>query len=181
MSKIHCILVTLLNKGALISDLHYEPFSHYWWQSSDNEKVFPICIGQRIVTHLNGHDFYVEIVHGNKENCHLPGYSCETKDFLTFRGTTFKNGGTGYQSSLIYKYKKKHSLFVSTIEDNVCIIKVYHENELIDSLEGTSPIEVWKKTNYIQKYDGYQLFGLDNIIVQNFIKKHKVSKSMPDE
>ena len=248
MSKTRFIPVTLLNKGALISELHYGPFSRYWWQSSDNEKVFPIRIGQRIVTNLNGHDFYVEIVHGNKENCHLPGYICETKTarsaketsptnaissiyqlmfdnvatkfsgpqvmgwndeeivnklsiiesfcpFYIFLGNLkifihsigrseeqhLKNGGTGYQSSLIYKYKQKQSLFVSTIEDDVCIIKIYHEHEIIDSFEDTSPIEVWKKTNYIQKYDGYQLFGLDNIIVQDFIKKYKVPKCTPDE
>nr|CAG8482595.1 3054_t:CDS:2 [Entrophospora candida] len=55
------------------------------------------------------------------------------------------------------------------------------KDELIDSFEDTSPIEVWKKTNYFQKYDGYQFFGLDNIIVQDFIKKHKVPKCTPDE
>ncbi|CAH1765864.1 5440_t:CDS:1, partial [Entrophospora sp. SA101] len=55
------------------------------------------------------------------------------------------------------------------------------KHELIDSFEGMSPIEVWKKINSIQKYDGYQLFSLDNIIVQDFIKKHKVPKYTPDE
>ena len=42
MSKTCCIPVTLLNKGALVSDLHYGPFSCYWWQPSDNGKVFSI-------------------------------------------------------------------------------------------------------------------------------------------
>ena len=42
MSKTRCIPVTLLNKGALVNDLHYGPFSRYWWQSSDNGKVFSI-------------------------------------------------------------------------------------------------------------------------------------------
>jgi len=36
MSKARFIPVTLLNKDALVSELHYGPLSHYWWQSSDN-------------------------------------------------------------------------------------------------------------------------------------------------
>ena len=53
--------------------------------------MFPIRIGQRIVTNLNGHDFYIEIVHRNKENCHLPGYICETKTARSAKETSPTN------------------------------------------------------------------------------------------
>jgi hypothetical protein len=249
MSNRYNIPVTLLDKGTLVDELHYGLFSRYWWhQSSDDGEVLPIRIGQRITTNLKGHDFYVEIVRGNKENSHLPAYICEVgtmcsvketnptnaisnmyklvcKDVTTkFSGPQImgwndkeiahkllmfdsfhpfynsldelkifihsigsssqhhlKNGGTGYQSSLIYKYKQKSSLFVSTIENDSCIIEIYYKYKLVDSFEDISPVEVWKKTGYIQKYDGYQLFGLDNSIVQDSIKNHKVPKCTPNE
>lgn len=249
MSNRYNISVTLLNKGTLVDELHYGLFSRYWWhQSSDDGEVLPIRIGQRITTHLKGHDFYVEIMRGNKENSHLPAYICEVgtmcsvketnptnaisnmyklvcKDVTTkFSGPQImgwndkeiayklsmfdsfhpfyifldelkifihsigsssqhhlKNGGTGYQSSLIHKYKQKSSLFVSTIENDSCIIEIYYKYKLVDSFEDISPVEVWKKTGYIQKYDGYQLFGLDNSIVQDSIKNHKVPKCTPNE
>ena len=72
-------MVTLLDIGFLTEELHYGPYARYWWQPSINNKndFFPIRIGQRTKVHLKGHDFYITIVHGSKDNPLLPGYICE--------------------------------------------------------------------------------------------------------
>ena len=78
MSNCYNIPVTLLNRGILVDELHYGPFSRYWWHQSFDNEVLPIRVGQRITIHLNGHDFYVKIVRVNKESSHIPTYICET-------------------------------------------------------------------------------------------------------
>src|SRR5947208_7359286 len=49
-----------------------------WWQPNKKNSFFPICVGQRTKVHLNGCDFYINIVCGNKESPFFPGYVCET-------------------------------------------------------------------------------------------------------
>jgi hypothetical protein len=237
MSKNRSVPVTLLEIGCLIEELHYGPYARYWWQPSINNKnvFFPIHVGQRTKVCLKGHDFFITIVHGNKDNPFLPGYVCETgticsleetnptiaistiyqqifntktrypgplvigwndesiieelskidsfspisislgelKIFVSSIGSStkkhMKNAGPGYQSSLLFRYDQKVTLFVSKIEDNACIIEIYQDFVLINTFEGASPVEVWEKTGQIQKYDGNQLFGLDDPSVQKLI------------
>ena len=250
MSKNRSIPVTLLEMGCLIEELHYGPYARYWWQPSINNKngFFPIRVGQKTKVYLKGHNFFITIVHGNKDNPSLPGYVCETsticsleetnptvaistiyqqmfnskstrysgplvigwndesiieelseidsfspistslgelKIFVSSIGSStkkhMKNAGPGYQSSLLYRYDQKLSLFVSKIEDNACIIEIYQNFVLINTFEGASPIEVWEKTGHIQKYNGNQLFGLDDPSVQKLIQAHKIPTCVPDD
>ena len=108
----------------------------------------------------------------------------ELKIFVYSIGSTsqqlLKNGGPGFQSSFYYKYKNKSSLFVSKIEENICIVEIYQNFELVNCFEGKSPIEVWEKAGVLQKYDGYQRFGLNEPLVQKLIRDHKIPTCTPD-
>ena len=87
MSKRHSVSVTLLDSGYLIDDLHYGHFAKNWWQPNPNKEniFFPIRVGQKTKVHLNGCDFYVSIVCGNKESAFSPGYICETDIVCSFK------------------------------------------------------------------------------------------------
>lgn len=78
------IVVTLLVVGSLLLDLHYGPYSRFWWQkNSENEilNYFLIHIGQTTKVILNEMDFYTTIVLGNSENPFTPGFICTSGIF----------------------------------------------------------------------------------------------------
>ena len=85
MSKTCEIVVTLLVTGSLVLDLHYGPYSRFWWQKNNNKDVisnyFPIRVGQTTKVNLNGRDFYVTIVIGNSDNPFAPGFICTSGTF----------------------------------------------------------------------------------------------------
>jgi len=85
----------------------------------------------------------------------------------------WNHGGLGYKSSLIRNINGTNFLYVSTIEDDFCVVEVHKNFEIKNQIEGLSLNEVWQKLN-IQKYTGIQLFGLDNPKVQLLICQHHV-------
>uniref|UniRef100_U9TB68 Uncharacterized protein n=1 Tax=Rhizophagus irregularis (strain DAOM 181602 / DAOM 197198 / MUCL 43194) TaxID=747089 RepID=U9TB68_RHIID len=84
------------------------------------------------------------------------------------------NAGSGYKSSLIYKFNgNKQAIYVSKIEEDKCILEIYQDNQMKKKFEGETPIAVWKKSELMKKYNGNLLFGLENSFVQTLIHQHK--------
>ena len=78
--------VTLIEIGSLVKNLHYEPYSRCRWEVpsiSDQFTCsrFPIRVGQKTKTRLNGRDFYITI-HISTSNRMLPEYYCQSDDVL---------------------------------------------------------------------------------------------------
>ena len=68
----------LVSIGSIVPRLHYGTFSREWWFNIKNVKeLYPIRIDMSIITELNGIQFYLKVVEGNKNNAHLPGYFCQ--------------------------------------------------------------------------------------------------------
>ena len=88
------------------------------------------------------------------------------------------NAGPGYKSSFMHKFNgDKQAIYVSKIEEDKCILEIYQDNQMKKTFEGETPIAVWEKSGQIKKYNGNQLFGLENPLVQNLIRQHKATKS----
>ncbi|CAG8449188.1 10055_t:CDS:2 [Funneliformis caledonium] len=199
----HQLSVFLENTGLLVQELHYGPYSRFWWDFSNENNIanFPIRLGQQVKVSLNGHDFFLTV---RKEtgSLTLPEYYCKigqievtetslTKAISTAYAKILKNdveffpvmcltgkykiflyaigcslnekwryAGSDFQSSIIHTFEKKQGIFVSRIENNKYIVKIYQNFQLKKRFIGISPDDVWKKVEQIQKYNGTQLFGL---------------------
>jgi hypothetical protein len=85
------------------------------------------------------------------------GYSSRTDWF---------NAGPGFKSSLLYKYHGNAlALFISKIKETSCILEIYQNQECKCIIKSKSPISVWKCSGLIKKFNGNQLFGIDNHII----------------
>jgi hypothetical protein len=101
------------------------------------------------------------------------GYSSRTDWF---------NAGPGFKSSLLYRYHGNiQALFVSKIKENSCILEIYQNQECKCIIKGESPINVWENSGLIKKFNGNQLFGIDNHIIQSLNKKQKAPTSSLQE
>jgi hypothetical protein len=79
----------------------------------------------------------------------------------------------GYQSSFMYKYQGKQSLFLQKIESRNCYIEVFQNKERIAYYIDISPTEVWKKTGILKNYNGNVLFGIEHPITINVLKYYE--------
>jgi hypothetical protein len=72
--------------------------------------------------------------------------SCEyfnkTSILIIKLGDSNKNKMVGYQSSFMYKYQEKQSLFLQKIESKNCYIEVFQKKERITYYNDISPTEV---------------------------------------
>src|ERR1044072_7740281 len=84
-----------------------------------------------------------------------------------------KKNMVGYQSSFMYKYQEKQSLFLQKIENKNCYIEVFQKKERIAYYIDTSPIGVWKKTGILKNYNGNVLFGIKHPITINALKNYE--------
>ncbi|RHZ85228.1 hypothetical protein Glove_69g34 [Diversispora epigaea] len=91
------------------------------------------------------------------------------------------NAGSGYKSSLIHKYNDRQAIYVSQIDDDKCILEIYQDNQIKKRFEGESPNDVWNNSGQIKKYNGNQLFGPENFLIQNSIQQHKVPTCISKE
>ncbi|RIB11452.1 hypothetical protein C2G38_2203373 [Gigaspora rosea] len=87
--------------------------------------------------------------------------------------------GSGYKSSLLRTTNGKRVLYVSKIENNFCALEIYKDFNLKDRVEGSSPNEVWQRLK-IYKYTGMQLYGLENLEVQSFIRQYHIPSCLPN-
>ena len=54
--------VILIKSGSIVSELHYGPYSFFWWTiSNENNTIFSIRLGQQTKIQLNGEDFTLTI------------------------------------------------------------------------------------------------------------------------
>ncbi|CAG8690654.1 10884_t:CDS:2, partial [Funneliformis caledonium] len=81
--------------------------------------------------------------------------------------------GLGYKSSLLHKFGDKQALFVSKIEETLCTVEIYQDQKLQTTYVSNNPIDVWKNLEFIKKFNGNQLFGIDNHIIKSLNKKQK--------
>ncbi|CAB4413916.1 unnamed protein product [Rhizophagus irregularis] len=85
--------VFLVSVGTIDSELHFGPFSYEWWIVCNQEIEFlvPIRLHMKVVALLNGHDFILTVVKGNKEYSEQSGYICTCESFYT---TELSNSST---------------------------------------------------------------------------------------
>ncbi|CAG8558239.1 1655_t:CDS:1 [Funneliformis caledonium] len=83
------------------------------------------------------------------------------------------NAGPRYKSSFTYKFNgNKQAIYISKIEEDICILEIYQDNQMKKKFEGETPIAIWKKSE-IKKYNGNQLFGLEHSFIQTLIRYYK--------
>jgi hypothetical protein len=87
----------------------------------------------------------------------------------------------GYKSSLLYKFGDKQVLFVSKIEETLCTIEVYQDQKLQIIFTSKNPVDVWKNLDFIKKFNGNQLFGIDNNAIKSLNQKQKRSTCLSQE
>lgn len=131
MLKSKNIEVTLIAVGKLIESIHYGPFSRYWWvsrsESATNTKLIPIRVGQKTRTFLNGREFIIRVVVGNKESAKQPGYCCESGTF----SSNVENSASEAVSSLyaqIFQTKTRKSGHMVIGYDNENIVEQLQED-----------------------------------------------------
>ncbi|CAB4387364.1 unnamed protein product [Rhizophagus irregularis] len=71
---------------------------------------------------------------------------------------------SGYQSSFIYKYQDKQSLFIQKIERKYCYIEVFQNKEKVAYYR--------KKTGILKNYNGSILFGIEHPVTINALKNY---------
>ena len=82
--------------------------------------------------------------------------------------------GPGYKSSLLYRFNgNKQAIFISKIEDTSCILEIHQNQKCKRIIKGESPIDVWKNSDLIKKFNGNKLFGIDNHMIQSLNGKNK--------
>ncbi|CAB5310802.1 unnamed protein product [Rhizophagus irregularis] len=199
MAKHLEVPVTLLTPGTINENLHYGPFAHYCSGSFSGKietsptraisslynEIFhnstkflgPTIIGQ------NDPKIIEEISRGVRFipfQITIDKYKIFIHDLGVSSHPEWHNAGSGYSSSLLHFYNKKQALFVSRIVDNECIIEIYQQAQKIKIIRGTTLSEVWRKSWFIEKYDGSELYGLKDQKTQNSLRVHYVSTCTPN-
>ncbi len=110
MLKHRQVYVILIETGSLVKDLHYGPFSRFWWEFPCTSTLsssfwFPIRIGQKTQTCLNEHDFYITIQLSSSQP--LPEYFCQSGDFFTTETSSIKAVSKVYQN--IFRNETQYS------------------------------------------------------------------------
>ncbi|CAG8782752.1 21544_t:CDS:1, partial [Cetraspora pellucida] len=78
------VAITILEKGFLVDELHYGPYSRYWWEFyEDNDDLFYFLIrlGFKVKVNLNNHFFCITIQRRNDYNFFFPEYYCESDNY----------------------------------------------------------------------------------------------------
>ena len=103
--------VSLVSVGTIDSELHFGPFSHEWWIVCNQEMEFlvPIRLHMKVVVFLNGHDFILTVVKGNKEHSERPGYICTCESFYT---TKLSNSSTNAISTVYQQLFRTKTKFL---------------------------------------------------------------------
>ncbi|CAB5216714.1 unnamed protein product [Rhizophagus irregularis] len=85
-------------------------------------------------------------------------------------GYSKNNAGNGFTSSILTKFQKKHSFVLQRIKNNTCILRIYHESNIVAQFEDETPTNVWKKSGINKKFDGIDLFGITHSSVQTILQ-----------
>ncbi|CAG8741866.1 22796_t:CDS:1, partial [Gigaspora margarita] len=74
--------VSLVFRGEITRNLHYGPYARAWWLALPNNNnatyvpLYPLCLGMRTITTINGRDFMITVIQDNLE----PGFLCQSED-----------------------------------------------------------------------------------------------------
>ncbi|GBB84796.1 hypothetical protein RclHR1_11370001 [Rhizophagus clarus] len=74
-----------------------------------------------------------------------------------------------------------HALFISKIEETSYTLEIYQNQECKRIIKDESPINIWKNLGLIKKFNGNQLFGIDNNMIQSLNQKQKAPTCSPRE
>ncbi|CAB4429306.1 unnamed protein product [Rhizophagus irregularis] len=88
IKKPRLLPVFLENSGLLVNELHYGPYSQFWWDFSTENNVvnFPIRLNQQVKVFLNGNDFFLTVKKGAGN---LPEYHCKSGE-ITGQNSPFR-------------------------------------------------------------------------------------------
>ncbi|UZO02227.1 uncharacterized protein OCT59_020717 [Rhizophagus irregularis] len=127
--------VTLIKPGTIVPELHYGPYSFYWWIiSNENETLFPIRLGQQTKVCLNKVDFILTIQTGSGNNKLMPMYCCQSGLHVV---TEPRYQAMGWNDKNILKTLKQDIQHIPvTVNVENCIIFIYGI--------GTSSREKWR-------------------------------------
>ncbi|CAB4473438.1 unnamed protein product [Rhizophagus irregularis] len=200
MSQTYVILVEL---GSLIENLHYGPYSRYWWEilsipDANTQLRFPIRAGQKTNACLNGRDFYI-IVQISSSNQMLPEYFCQSGEFWVIETSATKAVSEVYQN--IFQKKTRYSGSIIMGWDNKNIIDVLSSNidfcpfscklgdyEIFIYGLGSSTRSDWNqagngyKSSIIHTYKKRkELFGLEDQITLQKLNKLRIPQCAPHE
>ncbi|CAB4375792.1 unnamed protein product [Rhizophagus irregularis] len=76
---VQTLRITLIKPGTIVPELHYRPYSFYWWIiSNENETLFPIRLGQQTKVCLNKVDFILTIQTGSDNNKLMLMHCCQS-------------------------------------------------------------------------------------------------------
>src|ERR1700722_1616454 len=91
--------VTLMKPGFIVPELHYGPYSFYWWiTSNENNTTFPIRLGQQTKVQLNEVDFVLTIRTGSGNTKLMPVYCCQSGIYVVAEPSSMKAISTVYKS-----------------------------------------------------------------------------------
>jgi hypothetical protein len=128
------ISVSLVSTGKLTENIHYGPFSRYWWTpnsgnatSEAERQLIPIRVGQKTRIFLNNREFIVRVVVGNKESPNHPGYCCESGEFSSDVETSATEAISGLYARMFHN-KTRKSGAIAMGYDNKNIIEELQED-----------------------------------------------------
>ncbi|GBB91846.1 hypothetical protein RclHR1_19260002 [Rhizophagus clarus] len=175
--------VTLINPGSIVPELHYGPYSFYWWIiSNENKTLFPIRLGQQTKVLLNEVDFVLTIQTGSGSNKLMPIYCCQsglhvvtesspTKAISTVYKDCF-NTSTRYSGYQVMGWNDKNIL--ETLKKNIQYIPVSINVEncrvFIYGI-GTSSRKKW----------GYAGSGFQSSLLHSYERKQSIYVSRIEE
>src|SRR6266498_349948 len=90
--------VTLIKPGSMVPELHYGPYSFYWWVISKENDIFPIRLGQQTKTQLNEEDFVLTIQTGSGSTALMPMYCCQSGLYVITEPSSTKAISTVYKN-----------------------------------------------------------------------------------
>ncbi len=92
----------------------------------------------------------------------------------------YYGAGEGFTSSLITRYRSAQHLFLLKLEDDQCILEIYHNANKIEQFTGSTPDDVWKKVGIHKKFSGSHIFRITHETTQNLLQS-EVAICKPNE
>ncbi|RHZ88864.1 hypothetical protein Glove_21g402 [Diversispora epigaea] len=205
------VQVKLIETGSLIENIHYgqktltclneqvfyitiqifnkDPIPKYLCQSgnfSTIETSATKAISKVYQNIFHNGTRYSDILSSN--NINFCPFTCKLNEYEIFiyrLGSSahldWNKAGNGYKSFLIHIYMKCQAIFISEIEDDKCFVHIYQDFKLQKTFLENTLNDVWKNSNFIQKYLEKQLFGLENEITQQKLQEFHIPKCLSHE
>ncbi len=81
------------------------------------------------------------------------------------------NNYEGFTSSFMYKYKQKQSVIWQKVERESFSISIFQDGEMVKQFHDTTAFSVWNQIQFLQNYNGNDLFGISHPLVQSKVKE----------